>query len=318
MLFVPVIAHANIIINHKSDYQQILAFEKNEMRSLFTIKKDEKFYQGSVFNKNTNVVYDKHTQALICSLLLNRSPKRVLILGQGTGLVASIISKTVASALVETVDSDRDYVNIVKTLFKYDETDRAKTYIASILDFIRSAEFQGNKYDIIIVNTNTILTKNVLTKLSTLLNSNGIIAAKTLKDARLYSNESVTYNKVFGDYFNVVSKESDYRVLLAAKDGSLPDVETIRDNARFYFNMFYETYGINIDELLPIMDNEKDWKLSAKVITDQNLITLLAGNKYYRKLKVAYKHPAFIGACLIILVAILIRLSDKIVVTRQG
>ena len=94
-----------------------------------------------------------------------------------------------------------------------------------------------------------------------------MIAANTFSVSRLYDHESVTYQEVFGEFFNVRSSVSANRVILAVS-GELPPKVSLSSAARTVGPRL-NPYDIRINEYLPGINTEPDWDESARVLTDQ-------------------------------------------------
>jgi spermidine synthase len=98
----------------------------------------------------------------------------------------------------------------------------------------------------------------------TLLRPGGIVAANTFSSSRLYQNESVTYQAVFGRFYNLKSAN---RVILAA-DGPLPSLEQVKGNERALRSAF-EPFGFAAADVLDLFSTRVDWDPHARILTDQ-------------------------------------------------
>ena len=102
----------------------------------------------------------------------------------------------------------------------------------------------------------------------------GVLAANTFTNSNLYDHESVTYEAVFGSFFNL---RTNNRVIIAKLDG-LPSEEEIARNAARYEDAF-RTLGTGMDFLLPLFTTKPDWKRDARLLTDQYSPSNLLNNR---------------------------------------
>jgi spermidine synthase len=109
-----------------------------------------------------------------------------------------------------------------------------------------------------------MLTREFLTEVRSLLQPDGIVAANTFSSSRLYSNESVTYNSVFGQFYNL---RGNNRIILAA-NGPLPSTDEVVHNSRRFVATFPQ-FDAHPQELLAMFSTRPDWDTSARVLTDQ-------------------------------------------------
>ena len=109
-----------------------------------------------------------------------------------------------------------------------------------------------------------MLTREFLQEVRGLLTERGVLAANTFSSSRLYNYESVTYQTVFGDFFNL--KDANRVILL--RQGGLPDKAELQRNAALFADKF-KPLDVDSDFLLPKMTVRKDWPANTRVLTDQ-------------------------------------------------
>jgi hypothetical protein len=112
-----------------------------------------------------------------------------------------------------------------------------------------------------------LLTVEFLREVKTLLSPHGVVVANTFAGSKLYDHESVTYSAVYGDFYNMKHNEGN-RIIIAS-GSEMPPVSQIQQNALAYAKLYWGVFGINVNELLTAMDDEKDWDQSARLLTDQ-------------------------------------------------
>jgi len=278
-LFVSTV-HATVIHRETSLYQTIEVQEQPDVRCLqfATAQQRLKHYQGCIYTtpKKRHHMYFNYSKALMAPLLLNPSPKRILVIGLGAGVLPLALRETISNAFIETVEIDPAVVDIAKRYFGYRDDARLKTYVTDGRVFVKRALEKHIKYDLVILDAfngdyipEHLMTADFLHEVKGILSHDGLLAANTFARSQLYHHESETYHRVWGDFYNLkMDGNRANRVILAAKQG-LPPQAHIRSNALQWAKHFYSRYAINVNELLTHMDSDKDWDITADVLTDE-------------------------------------------------
>lgn len=130
---------------------------------------------------------------------------------------------------------------------------------------------KGAKYDLVMLDAfdheyipEHLLTKEFLSEVKKIMTPGGVLAANTWSSSRLYDHESVTYESVFGRFFNL---RLNSRVILIKHDG-LPTRPVITGNAKALETRL-KFFGVGPHFLLPLFSTDRDWRTDAKVLTDQ-------------------------------------------------
>ena len=92
----------------------------------------------------------------------------------------------------------------------------------------------------------------------------GVLAANTWSTSRLYDHESVTYESVFGEFFNL----RDFNRVILAKRG-LPSIDEVKRNSRA-LDPLLKRFDVEAAWLLPMFSTQKDWNRNARVLTDRH------------------------------------------------
>ena len=104
----------------------------------------------------------------------------------------------------------------------------------------------------------------------------GVLAANTWATSRLYDHESVTYESVFGKFYNLKYLS---RVIIVRRDG-LPPMDVIKKNSDALDNKL-KRFGVEAEWLLALFSTTRDWRTDVRVLTDQyspsNLLNLRPG-----------------------------------------
>ena len=285
-------AQAEVIYSGRSPYSNIYIQDRGTMRCMQFRAQETSFrhYQGCIFHNSNRMVFH-YSQALMASVLMKREPTRVLVIGLGAGVVPKAIREMAPSALIEVVEIDPKVVELARQYFAWPGDDeRLRTYVGDGRVFVKGAAQQGVKYDIILLDAFTseyvpehMMTLDFLKEVKAIAHPDAVVGANTFAHSALYDHESVTFQAAFGDFYNVqIDGKTGNRVILAGAFG-LPDQEVIRANALGYARFLYQTYDINVNDLLTNMENEKDWDINARVMTDAySPANILAGRERIR------------------------------------
>jgi len=264
-------AQAQVLHSEKSLYRDIFVYEEQSERCMRFRRADSGSRQSCVNLSAPDEFVLAYAKMMMGALYLRPDAKRVLIIGLGGGTIPMAVHHVLPEAQIDAVEIDPAVVRVARAFFNYKEDDKLKTFEQDGRVFVRRANSQGAKYDIIMLDAFSdeyipehMLTREFLVEVKNLLAPGGVLAANTFSASGLYDNESATYAEVFGDFYNMHSRN---RVIMAQPDGLTP-IDTISANGA-RFDEAYKRYGIDREWLVQLMSPEKDWKGDARILTDQ-------------------------------------------------
>ena len=111
------------------------------------------------------------------------------------------------------------------------------------------------------------MTAEFLREVKAILSPNGVLIANTFSTSKLYDHESVTYQKVFGQFFNFKLPGSGNRVILSRLQ-PLPDKDKLMAVAQ-QLDPQLDDYGIDILEYPARLSTRVDWDQTKRPLTDQ-------------------------------------------------
>jgi spermidine synthase len=162
-------------------------------------------------------------------------------------------------------------VRVAKKYFGFATSATVRAFEMDGRVFVKRALKQPARYDLIMLDAfdheyipEHMLTREFLSEVRGLMTDNGVLAANTFSSSRLYNYESITYQTVFGDFFNL--KDSN-RVILIRRNG-LPDNAELQRNATALDSRL-KTLDVSSNWLLPKFTTNKDWPANTRVLTDQ-------------------------------------------------
>lgn len=264
-----------ILHKEKSLYHDITVLQNYERKCLtFTVKKgNQRQFQGCQFLKTPDVMVLPFSKLLMAGVYLNPQPQKILVIGMGIGTVPTAFTKLYPDVSVDTVDIDPVVFKVAKEYFDFKESDRSHVFIQDGRMYVKHAIKKGLKYDIVILDAfngdyipEHLLTKEFLEEVKEILTPAGVIVSNTFSMRGLYPNESVTYEAVFGKFYNLKHEQGN-RIIVAQKNG-IPPLENVLVNAVSLENRL-EQFGITRDWLMTLFSTDRDWPADARILTDQ-------------------------------------------------
>jgi spermidine synthase len=212
-----------------------------------------------------------YARMMLGSLYLNPTPQRTLIIGLGGGTLPTTLRKLYPTMPIDVVEIDPAVIRVANKYFNFTASSLTKVHEVDGRVFVKRALKQPERYDLIMLDAfdheyipEHMLTREFLSEIRDLLTARGVLAANTFSSSRLYNYESVTYQAVYGDFFNL--KDAN-RIILLARNG-LPDKAYIERNAMALAAKL-TPLGVSTDWLLPKIAVLKDWPSNTRVLTDQ-------------------------------------------------
>jgi len=160
---------------------------------------------------------------------------------------------------------------IAEEFFNFVPGPNTENFISDGRVFVKRAALRGEQYDLIMLDAfeadyipEHMLTREFLEEVKSIMTPDGVLVANTFSRSALYDYESVTYQAVFGEFYNL---KFSNRIVLTKKDG-LPSMDVVRENARIWADEL-TSRDANPDFVLPIMTTRMDWDTSVPVLTDQ-------------------------------------------------
>jgi spermidine synthase len=260
-----------LIHSEKSLYRQVLVYEDGTTRCLCFTRQCAIGRQSCIDLQLPNHLVFEYTRMMLSSLFLTPEPQHILVIGLGGGTLPMALERVLPHAEIDTVEVDPAVVIVAQHYFGFHTDVRLHVIEQDGRAYVRQAIRAGTHYDLIMLDAydnqyipEHLLTREFLNEVRSLLTTGGVVAANTFSGSRLYSNESVTYRAVFGEFYNV---KSGNRVILAS-NGPLPSMDTVTRNSRRFATAF-ETLGVSRERLLDQFSTQPDWDKGARVLTDQ-------------------------------------------------
>ncbi len=263
-----------VIHKEKSLYRNIEVKESNNRRCLVFAMRRRDRNQTCINLSHPDRVVFPYARMTFAGLILNPEPESILIIGLGGGTLPTVISKLFPEAIIDVVEIDEAILRVAKQFFNFVESEKVKVIVQDARVYIKRAGIRKQKYDLIILDAFTgdyipehLMTVEFLQEVKSIMSDRGVLVANTFSTSKLYDHESVTYQRVFGDFFNFKMPGTANRVIVATGKPLAPK-KLIQDRANRLSGKMTR-YGVNIDDFPRYMKRGKDWNEKERPLTDQ-------------------------------------------------
>lgn len=261
----------NVIHNERSLYRNIYVTQEGDERCMLFRTRHNIGRETCMFLSAPNRHVFDYTQMMLAGLFLNPRPARVLVIGLGGGTIPRTLARLSPASRIDTVELDPSVVNIADKYFGFRPGGRTSITVSDGRVFVKRRMKTPVKYDLVMLDAfdgdyvpEHMLTQNFLQEVRSIMAPGGVLVANTFSSGALYPHESVTYQSVFGTFYNL---KAGNRVIVA-RNGPLPPAALVRRNAAALDRPLRET-GTTAGKLLGQMTTRRDWDPKTRVLTDQ-------------------------------------------------
>jgi len=275
---------AATIHEEKSKYRDITVTQVGDRRCLlFNVHRGDRNQTCMLVNDKLRLVFD-YTRMSFAGLLLNAEPKRILVIGLGGGSIPMALSDRYPQAVIDVVEVDEAVVRVAKEFFYFQETPNMQVFVDDGRPFIKRAGIRGQSYDFIVLDAFSgdyipehMLTREFLEEVKLIMTPESVLVANTFSTSRLYDHESVTYQHVFGEFYNFKLPSTGNRIIIAQLE-PLPPRSELMSVARALADSL-DKYGVPLLQYPRRLSTAVDWDGSRRLLTDQySPGNLLQGN----------------------------------------
>ena len=260
-----------LVHSERSLYRQVLIYDGGGSRCLCFTRQCAIGRQSCITLADPQRLMFEYTRMMLGALLLEPEPRDILVIGLGGGSLPRALAGLLPQAQIDLVEIDPAVVRVAADYFAFHADERLHVYTEDGRSFVRRTARGPRRYDLIMLDAydhqyipEHLLTEEFLREVRAIMRPGAVLAANTFSNSRLYDNESVTYARVFGEFYNL---RRGNRVILT-RLGGLPGPDTLRDNAQRYAEAF-KPLGFAPAELLELCSRRVDWNVGARVLTDQ-------------------------------------------------
>jgi len=265
---------AELIHEEKSLYRDINVMQTGSRRCLiFNVHRGDR-NQTCVDVDNRDELIFSYTKMSFAGLLLNPDPKKILIAGLGGGTLPLAFNDMFPEAEIDVVEVDQAVVNVAKGFFFFEENANMRVAVNDARVFVKRAGILGEKYDFIILDAfggdyipEHLLTREFLEEVKAIMTEDAVLVANTFSTSRFYDHESVTYQRVFGEFYNFKLPTSGNRIIITQLQ-PLPPRGNLVTQAQSLAPRL-EKYAVPLLEYPNRLSTRVDWDMSRRILTDQ-------------------------------------------------
>ena len=265
---------ADVIHEERSLYRDITVEQNGPRRCLiFNVHRGDRNQTCIDLNEPERLVFS-YTRMSFAGLLLTPEPESILIAGLGGGSIPMTFGDLFPEARIDVIEIDPAVVSVAREFFLFEESENMRVHVNDARVFIKRAVLAGRQYDYIMLDAFTgdyipehLLTREFLEEVKQILSPDGVLVANTFSTSRLYDHESVTYQRVWNEFYNFKLPTSGNRIIIT-RPGALPPRGDLSGAARRLAESL-EPYGVPLLEYPARMSTRVDWDMSRRVLTDQ-------------------------------------------------
>lgn len=260
-----------LIHSERSLYRQVLVYQDSDTRCMcFTIRCSSG-RQTCVYLRNPDHLALSYSEMMLAGLFVEPKPDNILIVGLGGGVLPRTLAKLLPQTQIDVVEIDPAVTRTAEKYFDFKQTDRIRVHEADGRVYVKRAIRENRKYDMVMLDAfdheyipEHLLTREFLEEVKQLLAPGSVLVANTFSSSGLYDYESVTYQAVFGEFYNLKTAN---RVIIA-RIGDLPSVEQITATSKQFEGPLAQ-FRMSANDVLPLFTKRVDWDTGARVLTDQ-------------------------------------------------
>lgn len=265
---------ADVIHEERSLYRDITVVQNGPRRCLiFNVHIGDRNQTCVDVDEPEKLVFS-YTRMSFAGLLLKPEPERILVAGLGGGSIPMTLADLFPNAIIDVIEIDRAVYNVAKEFFFYEENDNMEVFIMDARVFVKRAVLEEKQYDYIVLDAFTgdyipehLMTQEFLGEVKDIMSPDGVLVANTFSTSKLYDHESVTYQNVFGSFFNFKLPTSGNRIIITNLQ-ELPERGELITEAQKLADRLRK-FDIPILEYPARLSRDVDWDMSRRVLTDQ-------------------------------------------------
>ena len=265
---------AETLHEERSLYRDITVTQEGDRRCLvFNVHRGDRNQTCMNIADPERLVFE-YAKMTFAGLLLKPEPKSILIAGLGGGSLPMTLAALYPEAEIDIIEIDQAVVNVAEEYFGFEESDNVRVVVNDARVFVKRAGLLETRYDFVILDAFTgdyipehLLTSEFLGEVLDIMAPDAVLVANTFSTSRFYDHESVTYQSVFGEFFNFKLPSSGNRIIIA-RESALPARGELMSVARGLAPRV-SRFGVPLLEYPNRLSTRIDWDRSRRVLTDQ-------------------------------------------------
>lgn len=196
-----------LIYSKDSPYNRILVYEEGFVRTLRLGTGSSARKQSSIDVKDLKRLLLEYTRLAFAGLLLNKNPRKLLIIGLGGGVIPREMHGYFPEAEIDVAEIDLEVVEVAKRFFFFQPDERLRVYVSDGRVFIRrqAARKPRPAYDMVILDAfnkeyipSHMATREFLQQVAAILHPKGVVVANVFRRNQLFDPQLQTFLAVYG------------------------------------------------------------------------------------------------------------------------
>ncbi len=257
-----------IIEEVESNYNYIIIKQKGEYVSMSFSRYKSKYTESKINIFNDDELPVSYTQIMPVGLVYTSSPKNLLMIGLGGGMISKYIHKYMPELKITGVELDDKVVEMAKKYFKLSENNNYKIIVDDGRIFLNN---QDKKYDIIMIDAYKggyipfhLCTKEFYTLSSKHLSEGGSVVLNLHSGSKLYPRIMTTLKSVFKNV-DIYASKTKGNVAVVAYQSEKISQSNLEQSALALQSKYGFYYDLN--ELLQLKTSFKE-NNKLEILTD--------------------------------------------------
>jgi spermidine synthase len=217
-----------LIYSKDSLYNRILVYEEGFVRTLRFGVSPSARKQSSIDVRDLNKHLLEYTQLAFAGLLLNKNPRKVLIIGLGGGVLPREMHGYFPKAEIDVVEIDLEVVEVAEKFFFFKPDERLRIHVSDGRMFVgrQAAKKPRPAYDMVILDAFNkeyipfhMATREFLQQVATILHPKSVVLANVFRKNQLFDAQLQTFRAVFGRFYVFFGRHITNAILMSPGPG---------------------------------------------------------------------------------------------------
>jgi spermidine synthase len=222
-----------ILAKARSRYNEIYVLQNGTQREMWFKGGGSFFLQSRMDTETRKLPVLVYSRMMLASLLFQKAPKRILMLGLGGGSISNFLHHRFPKAVIDAVEVDAKVIKLCKEYFYLQETENYRLHAMDARVFVQH-QMGKVAYDLIFLDVFKsgsvpfhLKTKEFYCEIRDILNPEGVVASNLYgKSNLLKPGDRTTFASVFSGLYFFEDPEQVATVLIATdQEHSFSDMD---------------------------------------------------------------------------------------------
>lgn len=267
----PAVAAERLLFEKESPYSRVSVVEDGTVRILRFARKGVNTEESRMDMAQPLRQLNEYTALVMAGLLFDESPRNVLVIGLGGGVIPEALRHYYPGAHIDVVEIDPVVVEAAERYFSFRSGGGTECFTQDGRVFVKRAP---RRYDLVVLDAFQgrsipfhLKTKEFLGEVARILEPDGVVVSNLHRGPKLYDSERATYAAAFGTNYAFAGTGSGNLILVSQvgsgppipKSTLLPRAARLQGAHRFVFDLPAQAQKLQ---------ERPDWQRDAQVLTD--------------------------------------------------